>query len=163
MLRNKPRPLRLAAPTVKEIERAKTDRHARMRVNSQNLRVKQREEEIARWDAENPDAGVYNLGDAFVQPPFFAHDALARDARDALAHDAHDDHDAHDAHDAHDDHDAHDAHDDNCDDDNDDNCDDDRDFAYYDEPVNRYVRLLLVIADVLPCAGTCTFVLTIWV
>ena len=59
----------IPAPTAKEIERAKTDRDARKRVKYQLLRVKQREEEIARWNAENADAGVYNLDDAFVPPP----------------------------------------------------------------------------------------------
>ena len=59
----------IPAPTAKEIERAKTDRHARKRVNYQLQRVKQREEEIARWKAENADAGAHNLGDAFVPPP----------------------------------------------------------------------------------------------
>lgn len=152
MLRNKQRPSRLAPPTVEEIERAKTDRHARMRVNSQNLRVKRREEEIARWNAENADAGVYNLGDAFVPPPPpFPSPPLS-------AHDAPDAPNANDAHDAHD---AHDANDDPCD-----NDDDARSISYNDDcgdinlenhncdVLDRYVRLSLVCDDVLFDATT---------
>ncbi len=143
----------IPAPTAKEIERAKTDRDARKRVKYQLLRVKQREEEIARWNAENADAGVFNLDDAFVPPPPpFPPPPLS-------THDAPDAPNANDAHDAHD---AHDANDDPCD-----NDDDACDFAYDDDRddginfenhncdvLDRYVRLSLVCDDVLFDATT---------
>ena len=69
MQHNARAPPRIPAPTAAEIERAKTDANAKACVRLQRLRVKRREEEIARWDAENADAGVYNLDDAFVPPP----------------------------------------------------------------------------------------------
>ena len=91
-----PRPLPL--PTPAEIDLAKTDADARKRVRNQMLRVRRRDEEIARLNAENADAHVYG---------------------------------------------------------------DDGDLGdnYNDDPVIRYVCLLLVLADVLPCAASCAPVL----
>ena len=151
-------PPRIPAPTAKEIERAKTDRDARKRVTYQLSRVKQREEEIARWNAENADTGVFNLDDAFVPPPppFPPPPLSAHDAPDAL-----DAPNANDAHDAHDAHDVLDANDDPCD-----NDDDARSISYNDDcgdinlvnhncdMLSRYVRLSLVCDDVLFDATT---------
>ncbi len=100
-MRMKKIPHPLPLPTPAEIDLAKTDADARKRVRNQMLRVRRRDEEIARLTAENADADVY--GD----------DGDLGDLGD----------------------------------------------NYDDDPVIRYVRLLLVIADVLPCAASCAPVL----
>ena len=56
-------PCPLPAPTTAEIELAKTDADARKRVRNQLLRVRRRDEEIARLTAENADC-VYGGVDA---------------------------------------------------------------------------------------------------
>ena len=50
-------PLPLRLPTPEEIERAKTDPDARKRVSVQRLRVKRRNEEIARLTANRQRCG----------------------------------------------------------------------------------------------------------
>jgi len=68
-------PCPLPLPSPAEIERAKTDADARRRVRIQQLRVKRREEEIARLTAENTDAGVHDLNTHDVHN-LVAHDHL---------------------------------------------------------------------------------------
>ena len=78
-MRMKKIPHPLPLPTPAEIELAKTDADARKRVRNQMLRVRRRDEEIARLTAENTDADVYgddgdlgelcDLGDNYDDDP----------------------------------------------------------------------------------------------
>ena len=87
-VRMKKIPCPLSAPTTAEIELAKTDADARKRVRNQMLRVRRRDEEIARLKAENAD-GV--CGDCLDGDAVDAVDAVDYGAVDAVDYGADDD------------------------------------------------------------------------
>ena len=66
----------LPAPTPAEIELAKTDADARKRVRNQMLRVRRRDEEIARLTAENADRLCGDCLDGDAVDAVYAVDAV---------------------------------------------------------------------------------------